>query len=203
MARDIAAADAAETTPQLLLSAARRALLESGFAALSTRKVAESAGVPLSQIHYHFGSKVQLILAMLEAENDALLRRQDSMFRQDIPLSMRWDIACDYLDDDLESGYVRVLQEMMAAGWSSPEVRQAVSVALDGWNAVLTDVLDAAQEAGVNLGPFEANELAALVGAAFLGAESVILLGMESDSWPLRTALRRVGEALRTMEEIT
>ena len=29
-----------------------------GYANLSTRRVADSAGVPLSQIHYHFGSKL-------------------------------------------------------------------------------------------------------------------------------------------------
>ena len=34
------------------------------------------------------------------------------------PLWVRWDRACDFLDADLESGYVRILQEMIAAGWS-------------------------------------------------------------------------------------
>ena len=41
-------------------------LLADGYAGLSTRKVAEEAGVPLSQLHYHFGSKGGLILALLE-----------------------------------------------------------------------------------------------------------------------------------------
>ena len=30
--------------------------------------------------------------------------------------------ACDFLEDDLDSGYVRVLQEMIAAGWSNKEL---------------------------------------------------------------------------------
>ena len=51
-------------------------LLAVGYANLSTRAVAEAAEVPLSQIHYHFGSKQQLILAVLEAENERLLDRQ-------------------------------------------------------------------------------------------------------------------------------
>ena len=42
------------------------------------------------------------------------------------PLWRQWERACDYLDDDLESGYVRVLQEMIAAGWSDAEVAAAV-----------------------------------------------------------------------------
>src|SRR5688500_17379787 len=39
------------TTAELILGAARRRLLDEGYAALSTRKVAAEAGVPLSQLH--------------------------------------------------------------------------------------------------------------------------------------------------------
>ena len=42
--------------------------------AMSTRKVATEAGVPLSQVHYHFGSKGGLVLALLEAEDRRLPR---------------------------------------------------------------------------------------------------------------------------------
>ena len=63
-----------------ILAAARSCLLADGYANLSTRRVADAAEVPLSQIHYHFGSKRQLILAVLEAENERLLERQREMF---------------------------------------------------------------------------------------------------------------------------
>ena len=74
--RELATAD----TRAAILAAARDCLLRDGFANLSTRNVAEEAGVPLSQIHYHFGSKRQLILAVLDAENARLLERQRAMF---------------------------------------------------------------------------------------------------------------------------
>ena len=189
------------STAQQILAAARRALLDAGFAAFSTRKVAEAAGVPLSQIHYHFGSKEQLILAMLAAENASLVRRQAQMFTLDVPLSVRWDLSCDYLEDDLASGYVRVLQEMMAAGWSSPDVRAAVGEVLASWFRVLKDVVDAAAVAGVDFGPFTPLEVVALVASAFLGAESLVLLGLDGDQLPMRAALRRVGDVLRLGEE--
>ena len=38
------------------------------------------------------------------------------MYAEDVPLWQRYEQACDFLEDDLESGYVRVLQEMIAAG---------------------------------------------------------------------------------------
>jgi AcrR family transcriptional regulator len=188
------------STAQRILIAARDTLLESGFAALSTRSVAEKAGVPLSQIHYHFRSKEQLILAMLREENDALVRRQADMFQLDVPLAERWNLACDYLDDDLDSGYVRVLQEMMAAGWSSTEVRDGVRELIGGWTRVLTEAAEQGLKAGTDFGTFQTNEIVALVVSAFLGAESMILLGLENDQLPLRGALRRVGEALSAME---
>ena len=188
------------STAQQILDAARSALLESGFAAMSTRKVAERAGVPLSQIHYHFGSKEQLILTMLSEQNDSLVKRQAEMFALDVPLSERWDRACDYLDEDLESGYVRVLQEMMAAGWSSEGVRIALNKINDGWIEVLTDVVERADSAGADLGPFTPAEIVALIASLFLGAESMILLGRESETIPIRSALRRIGEAIAYTE---
>lgn len=188
------------STPQRILAAAREALLESGFVALSTRGVADKAGVPLSQIHYHFRSKEQLILAMLREENDALVKRQARMYQLDLPLAERWNLACDYLEHDLDSGYVRVLQEMIAAGWSSTEVRDAVSELISGWTRVLTDAASEGQRAGVDFGAFEIDEIVALVVSAFLGAESMILLGQDPDHLPIRAGLRRIGEALRALE---
>ena len=45
-----------------LLQAARVVMRRDGLASLSTRSVATEAGAPLSQIHYHFGSKQGLLL---------------------------------------------------------------------------------------------------------------------------------------------
>jgi AcrR family transcriptional regulator len=188
------------TTAQRILGAARTALLESGFAALSTRSVAERAGVPLSQIHYHFRSKEQLILAMLRQENDALVARQAHMFALELPLAARWNLACDYLDDDIESGYVRVLQEMISAGWSSIEVREAVRDLLGGWTSVLTDAVEKGMAAGMTFGAFSTAEIVSLVSSAFIGAEAMILLGLDTKHLPLRGALRRVGEAISAIE---
>jgi AcrR family transcriptional regulator len=66
-------------TAERILDATKHSLLEDGYAALSTRGIAERAGVPLSQIHYHFGSKGQLVLSLLEAENELRLERQTAM----------------------------------------------------------------------------------------------------------------------------
>jgi AcrR family transcriptional regulator len=167
-----------DETRAAILAAARDCLLAEGYGRLSTRRVAESAGVPLSQIHYHFGSKLQLILAVLAAENERLLERQRTMFDAPEPLWVRWNLACDFLDADVASGYVRILQEMIAAGWSDPEVATSVREMIGGWFRILADVARREQERGANLGGFTPDEVAALMGTPFLGAEELILLGI-------------------------
>ena len=63
-----------------------------------------------------------MLLAVLEDENRRRLERQTTMYAEDAPLWGRYEQACDFLEDDLESGYVRVLQEMIAEGWSNPTI---------------------------------------------------------------------------------
>jgi AcrR family transcriptional regulator len=183
------------------LTAAKRALVDVGYANLSTRAIAEQAGVPLSQIHYHFGSKQNLVLQLLDAENRSRLGRQAAMYSSDMPLWKQWEQACDFFDDDLESGYVRVLMEMTAAGWSNPEIARAVVAELRGWFDLLTDVARRAMARFGSLGPFAPEEVAALAGLPFLGAEAVVLLGLDDSVVAARSALRKVGDLLRQLEE--
>jgi AcrR family transcriptional regulator len=180
-----------------ILDAARSCLLADGYANLSTRRVAEAADVPLSQIHYYFGSRQELILAVLAAENQRLLARQREMFAAPDPLWVRWELACDFLDADVESGYVRILQEMIAAGWSDADVAAAVRELIGGWYGVLADVARREQQRGANFGAFTPEEIAALMGTPFLGAEELILLGVAESTLPVRSALRKVGVLLR------
>jgi AcrR family transcriptional regulator len=196
-------ADAAPAlgTHTLILDAARSRLLVDGYAGLSTRKVAEEAGVPVSQLHYHFGSKQGLILALFEEENAQRLERQRSMYAEDLPLWQRYERACDFLEDDLDSGYVRVLQEMVAAGWSNREVCDAVRELLGGWVALLAEVAREAERRHGSLGPFTAEEVAPLVASAFFGAEALLLLGFDREALPIRSALRRIGVLVRQLEE--
>ena len=188
-------------TPQAILDAARDRLLADGYANLSTRKVAAEAGVPLSQLHYHFGSKTGLILALLEVENRRRLERQQRMYGEDAPLWQRYEQACDFLEEDLESGFVRVLQEMIAAGWSEPALGAAVRELLLAWYDLLADVMRRAEAEHGPLGPFTAEEAATLIGNMFIGSEGLLLLGIDRQTLPIRSSLRRVGQLLRAWED--
>jgi len=183
-----------------IIDAARTALLEDGYARLSTRRVADLAGVPLSQIHYHFGSKQQLILAVLADHNARLLERQERLFAGPEPLWQQWERACDYLDADVESGYVRILQEMIAASWSDPTLATEVRDLLAGWFRLLGNVARLRSREIGGLGPFTPEETGALMALPFMGAESMILLGFSEAELPARSALRKFGAVLRELE---
>ena len=187
-------------TRTTILASARAVLLRDGYARLSTRSVAAAANVPLSQIHYHFGSKQQLILAVLAAQTERLLERQASMFAGPEPLWVRWQRACEFLEVDLESGYVRILQELIAAGWSDPELAASVREQLGEWFELLASVIQRSSGAIGGLGPFTPAEAATLMGLAFIGAESAILLGMAEAQLPARSALAKLGELIRGIE---
>jgi AcrR family transcriptional regulator len=184
-----------------ILAAAKAALINTGYAGLSTRKVAEAADVPLSQIHYHFGSRHNLVLALLEWENQRLIARQTGLFQSEMALWKRWEQACDYLDDDFASGYVRLLQEMAAAGWSNGDLAKAVRKILNAWFDLLTETAIEAERRLGSLGPFTADEVSALVGVAFLGTEELVLLGFQEKDLPARSALRKIGSVLQTLED--
>lgn len=184
-----------------LLEAASTVLRRDGYAHLSTRAVAAAAGAPMSQIQYHFGSKQGLLLALFEHQNTELLARQSEMFGDPtLTLSEQWKLACDYLDDDLTSGYVRILNELAVAGWSDPVIGEAVRKAMSGWHTLLTDAARRASERFGGLGPFQPEDIAVLISCAFMGAETNILSGHEGTQHPVRQALRRVGNMIEKIE---
>jgi AcrR family transcriptional regulator len=188
-------------TSTTLLEAAKKVLRHNGYAGLSTRDVAAAARVPLSQIHYHFGSKQGLVLALFEYLNAQLLDRQNALFGDPSrKLSEQWDQACDYLDDDIASGYVRVLQELIAASWSDAAVAKVVRAGLKGWIDLILTLVRKAEAMGTPLGPFSAEEIAALIANAFIGAEANYLLGLERAGVATRQALRRIGDLIRMVE---
>jgi len=189
-------------TRTLILDAAREVLRERGYAALSTREVAAAAGVPLSQIHYHFGSKQGLVLALFEYLNAQLLARQLALYNDpSLSLADQWDRACDYLDEDLASGYVRVMHELTAASWANAEVGKVLREAFLGWTRLLTGVARRFEARMGGFGSLSAEDVAALVANAFLGAENLLLSGMDREGFPVRESLRRVGALIRNLEQ--
>ena len=196
-------AERVKETKRELLEAAQQVLLEEGYSGLSTRRVADAAGTQMSQIQYHFGSKEGMILALFEYLNGQLIDRQTRTFENpDLTIAEKWALSCDYLDEDIDSGYVRVLMELTAAGWSNPAIGAAVRAAYGEWRGLILMITREFEREHGSLGPFTAEQIGALVSASFIGAEAAIMLGYESPEIPFRDALRRFGKVIEYFESM-
>jgi AcrR family transcriptional regulator len=189
-----------EATRLRILDAARDLLVEHGYGGTSTRAVAERAGAQLSLVHYHFGGKQQLLVEVLERQNAQLLERQRLLYAEPGPLSEKWRAACAFLDEDIRSGYVRVLWELWAAGLADEELAGRWRAAMGGWRDLLEAVFAAwADDLGLEL-PVSPRVLAALVANVFEGVEIELLAGVSEDEAPHREVLQALGALIEQAE---
>ena len=189
-----------DATKELILEAARESLREQGYSGTSIRAVAERAGVQLSLVHYHFGSKQSVLVAVLERENEKLLERQQALFTGPGPLSAKWRAACRFLEDDLESGYVRILWELWAAGLADEELAARWRDATAGWRRLMAEVFEKwSREVGLEL-PISATAVATLVANLFQGLEVEILAGVSEDEAPHLEVLEAVAQLIERIE---
>jgi len=189
-----------EATRRRIVDAARDVLLERGHAATSTRAVADEAGVRLSLVHYHFGGKQGLLLEVLQRENELLLQRQQRLYADPGPLADKWRVACDFLDEDVRSGYVRVLWELWAAGLADEELAAGWRAAMAGWRSLLESVFTSwSQESGLEL-PISARAVATLIGNLFEGIEIELLAGVPPEEAPHHEVLDAIGVLIERAE---
>jgi AcrR family transcriptional regulator len=189
-----------EATRRRIVDAAREVLLERGHAATSTRAVADEAGVRLSLVHYHFGGKQGLLLEVLQRENELLLERQQKLYGQPGPLAEKWRVACDLLDEDVGSGYVRVLWELWAAGLADEELAAGWRAAMRGWRSLLESVYATwSEELGLEL-PISPRAVATLMSNLFEGIEIELLAGVPPEEAPHREVLDAIGVLIERAE---
>ena len=151
-----AATSRRETATTALLDAAERLLIETGYAGLTTRKVAAEAQVNHGLVHYYFGSMEELLLQVLERFTARLIDRQTAMYGADAPFLDKWRTAMRWLEEDVQAGYPKVWWELQAMAWNHPEMRDRL-VQVDGvWRNVLrTYFASALDEYGIDF-PLEA-----------------------------------------------
>jgi AcrR family transcriptional regulator len=189
-----------EATRRRIVDAAREVLLERGHGGASTRAVADEAGVRLSLVHYHFGGKQGLLLEVLLRENELLLQRQHKLYAAPGPLAEKWRVACDFLDEDVRSGYVRVLWELWAAGLADEQLAAGWRSAMGGWRRLLESVFATwADELEIEL-PLSPRALATLVGNLFEGIEIELLAGVPEEDAPHREVLAALGALIERAE---
>ena len=168
---------ARSTAEEALLDAAERLLVEVGHAGITTRRLAEEAGVNHGLVHYYFGSNENLLVRTLERFTARLIERQRQLYGSDPPFVEKWRTAMRYLvSDDL--AYEKVWLELQALAWNNDDLRERLARVNAEWRAVLTEAFEAPhRELGIEL-PLAA--LVSLVMTFNLGIIVERLGGIES-----------------------
>src|SRR3954463_9963609 len=107
---------------EALFDAAERLLVEVGHAGITTRRLAEAAGVNHGLVHYYFGSNENLLLQMLERFTARLIARQEALYASEAPFAEKWRAAMSHLMSD-DVAYEKVWLELQAMGWNNTELR--------------------------------------------------------------------------------
>jgi AcrR family transcriptional regulator len=124
-------------TEQALLDAAERLLVDFGAAGITTRRVAEEAGVNHGLVHYYFGSVEQLLVRVLERFTERLIARQRQLYAADAPFLEKWRTAMAYLEEDRP--YQKIWFELQALAWNRPELQARLTRVNAEWRAVLSE----------------------------------------------------------------
>lgn len=192
-------------TRERILDATFRRLVAEGYAALSVREIAKDAGVNHALINYHFRSKDQLVIDVLDAMNQRLLGRQAAMYDRGGGFAQKWASARRFYEDDLASGFVRLQAELWAASLSNPGLREKFLPRLLAWKKLVLgavrEALDALEAGGTKLPPpFTPEVIACWISEFWLGMEFADLLGVKQEQVQHRAALDAVQWLLESLD---
>src|SRR6266513_272068 len=165
-------------TAERILQAAYRRLAADGYAHLNMRDIAAEAEVNHALIHYYFGTKDQLVIAVLDAANRRLIERQMQMYDTPGDFAAKWAQARAFYEEDLASGFVRVQMELWAASLSNEGLRENFVPRIMEWRRVIEQaVCDALAHYQLDL-PISPEALATWIANFWVGMEFEMLLGI-------------------------
>ena len=136
---DVAKVSPARSTAEgAILDAAERLLVEVGYPGITTRRLAEEAGINPGLVHYYFGSNESLLVRALERFTERLIVRQRELYAADVPFVEKWRTAMRYLVSE-DVTYEKIWLELQALAWNNPDLRERLARVNAEWRAVLTE----------------------------------------------------------------
>lgn len=130
--------DKESVTRTRLIEATAALMREEGYAAATSRRVAERAGVRSALVYYYFDTMDDLFVAVLRAGADAALDRMRQALHADDPLQALWEINSDARLTVLNSEFVALANH-----------RKVVGVALKAYAERVRDIETAAAAIGL------------------------------------------------------
>ncbi|OBJ05813.1 TetR family transcriptional regulator [Mycobacterium sp. 1165196.3] len=110
----------------MLVAATSQIMLEEGYAAATSRRVAAKAGVKPALVHYYFPTMDELYLAVFRRGAAIYLERQQKALSSDRPLHAFWATLIEPKD-------TRLLLEFMGLANHRKEIRAEISAWSERW----------------------------------------------------------------------
>src|SRR4051794_3090537 len=165
-------------TRAALLDATEQLMLDSGYAAVSSRRVAAIAGVRPALVHYYFRTMDDLFLAAFQRRAEQAFTHQHRALQSSQPLWALWEVSRD------PRGTVLTM-EFSALANHRPAIRAEIAAAAERIRAQQVEVLtDALAAHGVTV-----DDCPAVVAAVLIAGISV-LLALEQGSLGMSTGHR-------------
>jgi AcrR family transcriptional regulator len=123
---------------EALLDAAERLLVDVGYAGITTRRLADEAGINHGLVHYYFGSNENLLVRALERFTNRLIARQRELYARDEPFVEKWRTAMRYLVSE-DVTYEKIWLELQALAWNDAGLSVRLARVNAEWRAVLTE----------------------------------------------------------------
>jgi AcrR family transcriptional regulator len=139
--QEAAKTSARSAAEEALLDAAERLLVDVGHAGITTRRLADEAGVNHGLVHYYFGSNENLLVRALERFTERLIVRQRELYSSDLPFVEKWRTAMRYLVDE-DVTYEKIWLELQALAWNNVGLRTRLARVNAEWRKVLTEAFE-------------------------------------------------------------
>ena len=154
-----------------IVEAALQTLHEQGFADSTARAIARRGGFNQALIFYHFGSVTNLFLEAFTQMSEAQVKRYREAAEQVSSLSDLVEIARRLHHEDIASGSVTAVTQLMAASVSEPELGQAILDRFAEWISLVEDAVRRATADQPLAALVPVRESAYAIAAMFLGIE--------------------------------
>jgi len=120
--------EARQQTTIAFMDAAEHLLFEVGYAGVTTRAVAEAAGVNHGLVHYYFGSMEELLTQTLERFVDQLAEALESLYDDpDLTFADKWRLGSQFWVEEPTSRFPKILLELLAMGWNMPSLQPRIA----------------------------------------------------------------------------
>jgi AcrR family transcriptional regulator len=190
--------EAGDATRLALLDAAEELLITKGVAGITTRKVADLAGVNQALVHYHFGTIEELLLAALERVGMHVKERSQEIYRSDVSFVDGWFEEMNVkITEDFDRGWGKVWLENLTLAANRPKIgkqyAKAATMTRKLHEQYVDEMLD---QLGIDRKEYPASGIVTLLDAITSKLILDRLVGIKSGHKELLAMLHRVWEQI-------